>query len=198
MESPQISFSSRSRPHWYLKPQQLLVQSLTEHLKLLRVCFVLQHFWELLERQPLRHMTPFSCLVSCRIASLGIATEERSSGTNHTVCFNMKRFLSTQVSIPLWFFLLGVILWVIRRWMYLVFIPNSSTEHTKPFGISLAMRAIKASFVLSMRWVLGWGLVASGANHVIRRLELLCLPTPPPPVRTEGLEIEFNHQWPMI
>ena len=35
----------------------------------------------------------------------------------------------------------------------------------------------------------GWGLVANGANHVIRGLEL-SVPHPPNPRRGEGLEVE--------
>lgn len=51
------------------------------------------------------------------------------------------------------------------------------------------MKAIKAYFVMSTRWLLdgtwGWGLVASGANHVIRALELQSHPGP----ARRGLEV---------
>ena len=41
-----------------------------------------------------------------------------------------------------------------------------------------------------------WGLVASGANPVIRKLELLA---PPPHLgKGEELKVAFNLQWPII
>lgn len=41
------------------------------------------------------------------------------------------------------------------------------------------------------------GLVASGAKHVIRELEL-SVPSPKPPGKGERLEAEFNSHWPMM
>lgn len=56
------------------------------------------------------------------------------------------------------------------------------------------------SMRLLLNYTKGWVLVVRRADPVIKRLEL-SLP-PPQPLhllgRAEGLEIEFNHQWPMI
>ena len=82
---------------------------------------------------------------------------------------------------------------------YIVFIPVSGTELLKPLEF-LVMKTTKVSLVVLMRWLLdstkGWGLIASGANHVIRGMELLGQPLSS--WRGERPEVELSRPWPVI
>ena len=93
----------------------------------------------------------------------------------------------------------AVILCFITRNIHLVFIPASGTELPKPWGLPQCWERDKGIFCylneVTHGKPLGCWLVARGTNHMIRGLEISVLP---PPKRDEGLEIDFNHQQPMI